>query len=148
MRQVILALAALLLGVVPASAQRIDRQGVPYRAWDIDAGFGFHSMTSADAAAGDAETYFNNWTPSWATSFDAGYFWNHHLKTEAGLVLGTPAYLAPEIVGHDTFDGRVDIYSLGCVAYWLLTGRPRWPTTAEPETGGPGQPPIDRRERR
>ncbi|HET9025165.1 MAG TPA: response regulator, partial [Burkholderiaceae bacterium] len=44
--------------------------------------------------------------------------------TEAGLVLGTPAYLAPELVGQDTFDSRVDIYSLGCVAYWLLTGRP------------------------
>ena len=44
--------------------------------------------------------------------------------TVAGLVLGTPAYLAPELVGQDTFDGRVDIYSLGCVAYWLLTGRP------------------------
>ena len=44
--------------------------------------------------------------------------------TETGLVLGTPAYLAPELVGHGMFDGRVDIYSLGCVAYWLLTGRP------------------------
>ena len=44
--------------------------------------------------------------------------------TETGLVLGTPAYLAPELVAHGTFDGRVDIYSLGCVAYWLLTGRP------------------------
>jgi DNA-binding NtrC family response regulator len=44
--------------------------------------------------------------------------------TEAGLLLGTPAYLAPELMGQETFDGRVDIYSLGCVAYWLLTGRP------------------------
>ena len=44
--------------------------------------------------------------------------------TEAGLLLGTPAYLAPELVGQDAFDARVDIYSLGCVAYWLLTGRP------------------------
>ncbi len=44
--------------------------------------------------------------------------------TEAGLLLGTPAYLAPELVGQGLFDARVDIYSLGCVAYWLLTGRP------------------------
>jgi len=87
MRHVTLALAALLICAVPALAQRIDGQGVPYRAWDIDAGFGFHSMASADAAAGDAQPYFDNWTPSWATSFDAGYFWNHHLKTELGLTL-------------------------------------------------------------
>ena len=44
--------------------------------------------------------------------------------TEPGLLLGTPAFLAPELVSQKPFDGRVDIYSLGCVAFWLLTGRP------------------------
>jgi DNA-binding NtrC family response regulator len=44
--------------------------------------------------------------------------------TVSGLVLGTPAFLAPELVSHSAFDGRADIYSLGCVAFWLLTGRP------------------------
>jgi DNA-binding NtrC family response regulator len=44
--------------------------------------------------------------------------------TVTGLVLGTPAFIAPELVsGSGTFDGRVDIYSLGCIAFWLLTGR-------------------------
>lgn len=45
--------------------------------------------------------------------------------TVAGMVLGTPAFLAPELVsGQGSFDGRADIYGLGCVAFWLLTGRP------------------------
>jgi DNA-binding NtrC family response regulator len=43
--------------------------------------------------------------------------------TTAGMILGTPAFLAPELVATQTFDGRADIYALGCVAFWLLTGR-------------------------
>jgi serine/threonine protein kinase len=44
--------------------------------------------------------------------------------TTAGEVLGTPAYLAPELAAGDRpFDGRADIYALGCVAFWMLTGR-------------------------
>jgi eukaryotic-like serine/threonine-protein kinase len=43
--------------------------------------------------------------------------------TTAGMILGTPAFLAPELVATQAFDGRADIYALGCVAFWLLTGR-------------------------
>ena len=42
----------------------------------------------------------------------------------AGTAVGTPNYMAPETaLGHPDVDGRTDIYSLGCVAYFLLTGQ-------------------------
>jgi serine/threonine-protein kinase len=45
------------------------------------------------------------------------------LSTE-GSTSGTPAFMAPEVVlGDPDADHRVDLYALGCVAYWLLTGK-------------------------
>lgn len=43
--------------------------------------------------------------------------------TMAGMVIGTPAYLAPERAGDLPITPQADIYSLGCVAYELLTGK-------------------------
>jgi len=40
-----------------------------------------------------------------------------------GLTPGTPAYMSPEMVNGAEVDGRADLYSLGCVAYYLLTGK-------------------------
>ncbi len=43
--------------------------------------------------------------------------------TQDGTVTGTPAYMAPELaLGSRHIDGRADLYALGCVGYWLLTG--------------------------
>jgi serine/threonine-protein kinase len=44
--------------------------------------------------------------------------------TADGVVTGTPAYLPPEALsGSHPIGSGSDLYSLGCVAYWLLTGR-------------------------
>lgn len=42
--------------------------------------------------------------------------------TQAGLIMGTPGYIAPEMALGDIVDRRADLYALGCVAYYLLTG--------------------------
>ena len=43
--------------------------------------------------------------------------------TQEGAVPGTPGYIAPEVaLGDGPVDGRADLYAVGCVAYWLLTG--------------------------
>jgi len=44
--------------------------------------------------------------------------------TVVNAIRGTPAFIAPEqALGAADIDSRVDIYSTGCVAYWLLTGQ-------------------------
>ena len=45
--------------------------------------------------------------------------------TVVGSVVGSPPYMAPEqATGRADLDGRADVYSLGGVAYYLVTGQP------------------------
>jgi serine/threonine protein kinase len=45
-------------------------------------------------------------------------------KTQANLILGTPLYMAPELIRREELGPPVDVYALGCALFELLTGQP------------------------
>jgi serine/threonine-protein kinase len=56
---------------------------------------------------------------------------DHSALTGANHVLGTPGFMAPEmVVAPDEVGHRSDLYAVGCVGYWLLAGRHLFPERA------------------
>src|SRR5262245_60793968 len=45
------------------------------------------------------------------------------------VIVGTTPLVAPEALAHAPLDERTDLYSLGALAYWMLTGRHAFPAT-------------------
>ena len=53
-----------------------------------------------------------------------GSGWQETMLTVEGIVAGSPPFMAPELIEEsEAVQQGADIYSLGCVTYWLLTGQ-------------------------
>lgn len=53
---------------------------------------------------------------------DLGFATKMDPKTGLELVLGTPLYMAPELIKHIKYNEKVDVWSLGVIVFQLLCG--------------------------
>jgi serine/threonine protein kinase/tetratricopeptide (TPR) repeat protein len=59
---------------------------------------------------------------------------HHPALTDPGIVMGTVGYMSPEQVRGQFVDARSDLFSLGCVLYEVVSGKPAFQRTSAAET--------------
>ncbi len=69
------------------------------------------------------EPFLSDFGVARAMSSGQGAATSNGALTGTGMVLGTPEYMAPELIMGEAFDGRVDQYALAITVYELLRGR-------------------------
>jgi serine/threonine-protein kinase len=105
-------------GVPIEDALRITSQIADALAYAHRAGLIHRDVKPANIMFSD-ETYQN----AILTDFGIAHIFSQPGLTASGAMIGTPAYLSPEIASGREVDERADIYGLGIILYEMLTGR-------------------------
>jgi eukaryotic-like serine/threonine-protein kinase len=83
---------------------------------------GAHGVQPKILDFGIAKLTATSWTMDDLAADGAGYVRHTRIETQAGTVLGTPYYLAPERVLGKPLRPAADLYGLGVILYEVLTG--------------------------
>jgi YVTN family beta-propeller protein len=112
-----LARTARVLGGVAAGLDAAHARGLIHR--DVKP-----ANVLIETKAGDERVFLTDFGVSRTTSKGG-------TVTSSGELLGSPDYMAPEQIAGDPVDHRADIYALGCVLHFALTGEPPFPRDNE-----------------
>jgi eukaryotic-like serine/threonine-protein kinase len=74
--------------------------------------FGLMTLRNEEVEPGPGNPWWDAYGPDFKSQLTQGH-----------LVMGTPDFMSPEQVERRPLDGRSDLYAVGCVGYWLLTGK-------------------------
>ncbi len=108
-----LARAARVLGGVAAGLDAAHARGLVHR--DVKP-----ANVLIEAGAGDERVFLTDFGVSRTTGKGG-------TVTSSGELLGSPDYMAPEQITGDPVDHRADIYALGCLLHFTITGQPPFP---------------------
>jgi serine/threonine protein kinase len=108
--------AAMLLRAVCSALSAAHAKGIVHRDLKPD---NIYMVTDADSPTGDRPKVLDFGIAKLTDIGLAG------TATKTGAVMGTPTYMSPEqCKGTGDVDHRADLYSLGCIFYELIVGRP------------------------
>jgi tRNA A-37 threonylcarbamoyl transferase component Bud32 len=105
-----------LLGAMCAAVHAAHRDGVLHR--DLKP----ENILLVDSSTGDAPVKVLDFGVAKLVTDRASDVTALGTLTGAGVVIGTPAYMAPEQLRSQPVDARTDVFSLGVIAYEMLTG--------------------------